>query len=199
MKNPAVASVIAIYFEIKSYFSSKDRVNTLFIADIDECADEIAACGMNERCVNADGGYRCSPACPPGFRPRNNSRFAGEAEEACEDINECSLGLHTCNAWTHYCLNTNGSYACEALTTTTTTSTTTTTTTARISTTDATTPRTFIGSRYNRVQVPGSSLANNRFVNFAKRDTKTCRINMTFNCYLYFRTRIVIGPRNRVD
>lgn len=135
--------------------------------------------------MNADGGYRCSPACPPGFRPRTNSRF--KAEETCEDLNECSLGLHTCNTLTHYCLNTNGSYACEALTTIGTT----TTGLSRISTSSATTPRMLIDSRYNRVQVSRSILVN-------IIDSSVLQIRL-FNCYLYFRILIVIGPRNHVD
>ncbi|XP_020288632.1 fibrillin-3-like isoform X2 [Pseudomyrmex gracilis] len=120
--------------------------------DVDECANGLAVCGIGERCVNTDGGYRCSPTCAPGFRLRNNSRL--ETEEFCEDVNECLLGLHTCNARTHYCVNTNGSYVCEALTTTTTT----TTTTSRIIT-----RRPFVNSRYNKVQVPRSSLSTDRY------------------------------------
>ncbi|XP_024879851.1 fibrillin-3-like [Temnothorax curvispinosus] len=114
--------------------------------DVDECAKGIATCSLGERCVNTEGGYRCSPTCPPGFRLRNTSRSANKAEEPCEDINECLLGLHTCDSLTHYCINTNGSYVCGTRTTSTTTSIFETTRSS------ATTRRPFVRSRYNRVQ-----------------------------------------------
>lgn len=148
--NYHVRFYVANRFFFRNNFTSsvKDRFqNNLLVADVDECANGLAVCGIGERCVNTEGGYRCSPTCAPGFRLRNNSRL--ETEESCDDINECLLGLHTCNARTHYCVNTNGSYACEALTTTTTT----TTTTPRIIS-----RRPFVSSRYNnKVQVPRSS------------------------------------------
>lgn len=136
----------ALLSKVSNYFSN------LYVADVDECVTGIATCGVSERCVNTEGGYRCSPICPPGFRLRNNSRSANKAEEFCEDINECLLGLHTCNSLTHYCLNTNGSYICGVRTTTTTNiigRTFSSTTTRRSSP--------FFGSRYNKVQVLGSS------------------------------------------
>lgn len=34
-------------------------------------------------------------------------------ESKCQDINECELGLHSCPASTHVCVNTNGSYVCD--------------------------------------------------------------------------------------
>ncbi|XP_011707681.1 PREDICTED: fibrillin-1-like isoform X2 [Wasmannia auropunctata] len=108
--------------------------------DVDECANGKATCDTGERCVNTEGGYRCSPICPPGFRLRNTSRYTSGAKERCEDINECLLGLHTCNSSTQYCINTNGSYVCGTRTTTSTTE----TTTSDIA------RRPFIGSRYNR-------------------------------------------------
>ncbi|XP_012529954.2 fibrillin-1 isoform X2 [Monomorium pharaonis] len=112
--------------------------------DVDECANRIATCGIGERCVNTEGGYRCSPTCPPGFRMRNNSRSVNKAKEFCEDIDECLLGLHTCNDLTHYCINTNGSYVCGTRTTTASIIETTMSSTA--------TRRSFVGSRYNKVQ-----------------------------------------------
>ncbi|XP_076756473.1 uncharacterized protein LOC143426737 [Xylocopa sonorina] len=81
--------------------------------DIDECSNGLSNCGMGERCLNFDGGYRCSPTCPPGFKPTNNNYYLNRIEESCQDVNECALGLHSCNISTHYCINTNGSYSCE--------------------------------------------------------------------------------------
>lgn len=140
-----------LYIKILFCIIIKDhnnRFDNLHVADVDECANEIATCSVNERCVNMEGGYRCSPICPPGFRLRNISRLANKVEEVCEDINECFLGLHTCNSQTHYCVNTNGSYVCGTLTTTTS---------ALETTISSTTRRPFIGSRYNKVQVLGNN------------------------------------------
>ncbi|KAL6430493.1 hypothetical protein ACFW04_007830 [Cataglyphis niger] len=139
--------------------------------DVDECVNGIAACGLGERCINTQGGYRCSPACPSGFRPRNHSQFSeveNEIEKSCEDVDECKLGLHTCNTLTHYCLNTNGSYVCEAFTTTTTTSTTTTKPTTVNSTI---TRRPYIGSHYKKVHMSRSSLSTDRYWS-----TEPCRL-----------------------
>lgn len=150
-----------------------NHFDNLHIADVDECANKIATCGIGERCVNTEGGYRCSPTCLSGFRLRNNSRSANEVKEFCEDINECLLGLHTCNNLTHYCINTNGSYVCG--TRTTTASTIETTTSSMI------TRRPFVGSRYNKVQVPKSNFASYDLqVNFA-RTIRRCIIRK--NCY----------------
>lgn len=141
------------------------KINNSFenlYADVDECVTGIATCSVGERCVNTEGSYRCSPICPPGFRLRNNSRSANKAEEFCEDINECLLGLHTCNSLTHYCLNTNGSYICGIRST--------------VETTISTTTRRFVGSRYNRVQVLGIS----RLMNYIDMHTiRTVRKNLS--------------------
>ncbi|XP_043527700.1 fibrillin-2-like [Frieseomelitta varia] len=87
--------------------------------DIDECNNGLSNCGISEQCINFWGGYRCSPVCPPGFQLSNNSHSSNE--ESCQDINECALGLHSCNVLTEFCLNTNGSYTCEVFTTTSST------------------------------------------------------------------------------
>ncbi|KAL6257929.1 hypothetical protein P5V15_011528 [Pogonomyrmex californicus] len=114
--------------------------------DVDECANGIATCSIGEGCVNTEGGYRCSPTCPPGFRLRdNNSRAAYGAEDVlCEDINECLLGLHTCNGPTHYCVNTNGSYVCGIRTRAVSA--------VGSTTSGTTTGRPFATSRYNKIQ-----------------------------------------------
>ncbi|XP_076236207.1 uncharacterized protein LOC143180395 [Calliopsis andreniformis] len=91
--------------------------------DIDECSNGLSYCGIGELCVNFEGGYRCSPLCPPGFQLRNDSDYFIKNDDLCQDINECKLGLHSCNISTHFCINTNGSYSCEAFTTSTSTTT----------------------------------------------------------------------------
>lgn len=124
------------------------------VSDVDECANGLATCGIGERCVNTEGSYRCSPTCLPGFRLRNSPNFVNDTENPCEDINECSLGLHNCNRLTHRCLNTNGSYICEQLTTTTTS-------TPRTTTTTTTTRRPYSDSRYKIQTSGGRDLLNN--------------------------------------
>lgn len=94
------------------------------MADIDECSNDLSNCTIGEQCINFKGGYRCSPVCPSGFQLLNNSYHTRIKKEPCQDINECALGLHSCNISTHYCVNTNGSYTCESFTTTTMSSTT---------------------------------------------------------------------------
>lgn len=130
------------------------------IADIDECANGLAICGVGERCVNTEGSYRCSPTCLPGFQLRNSPNLVNETEDLCEDINECSLGLHNCNRLTHHCLNTNGSYFCEPLTTTTTTTTT-------MTTISSTNTRPFNISRYKVQGSRSHDLLNSVGNNFA--------------------------------
>ncbi|XP_018398956.1 PREDICTED: fibrillin-1-like [Cyphomyrmex costatus] len=151
--------------------------------DIDECANGIAICSTDERCVNTEGGYRCFPTCPPGFQLRNYSRSANEIKERCEDINECLLGLHTCNSLTQYCINTNGSYVCGTRTTTTT----------RIETTSSTTTRSFVGSRYNKVEVSRSiSFSTDRYWS-----TEPCRLGYKRDAstgYCVDIDECVIGP-----
>ena len=73
--------------------------------DIDECISGWSACRIGERCRNLKGGYDCIPACARGFIFQN---------QTCYDVDECSLGLHSCFERTHYCVNTNGSYTCES-------------------------------------------------------------------------------------
>ncbi|XP_043471383.1 fibrillin-1-like [Leptopilina heterotoma] len=77
---------------------------TMNCKDIDECISGWTACGIGERCRNLIGGYDCIPTCNRGFVFEN---------ETCQDINECTLNLHSCFDRTHRCVNTNGSYACE--------------------------------------------------------------------------------------
>ncbi|XP_032679008.1 fibrillin-1-like isoform X2 [Odontomachus brunneus] len=138
--------------------------------DIDECANGLAVCGIGERCVNTEGSYRCSPTCLPGFRLHNSPNFVNETEDPCEDINECSLGLHNCNRLTHRCLNTNGSYLCEPLAITTTTTAATTT----MTTTSSTTRRPFNDLRYKMQTSRIHNLSNNRADRYWS--TEPCRL-----------------------
>ena len=48
--------------------------------DIDECASDPGICGVNEVCINTDGGYECP--CAPGFARSENGT-------ACE----CMVGV----------------------------------------------------------------------------------------------------------
>ncbi|XP_076276277.1 uncharacterized protein LOC143207096 [Lasioglossum baleicum] len=95
--------------------------HSLDCIDIDECSNGLSNCGIGEQCENYEGGYRCSPVCSPGFQLRNNTDRFSRIDVFCDDINECTLGIHTCNLTSHDCVNTNGSYFCNAITKTTTT------------------------------------------------------------------------------
>ncbi|XP_065179063.1 uncharacterized protein LOC135809606 [Sycon ciliatum] len=68
--------------------------------DLDECKD-ISPSPCAQECVNTQGSYQC--ACNSGFQ------LAADDVE-CDDIDECSLGIHGCN---HLCTNSVGSYECE--------------------------------------------------------------------------------------
>lgn len=91
--------------------------STAECADIDECATGVHTCRDDlEVCVNSHGTFQCQPresnpltrmVCPHGFRFH---RFTFE----CEDINECQSGQHECHLATEKCVNTLGSYRCEA-------------------------------------------------------------------------------------
>uniref|UniRef100_A0A671R977 EGF-containing fibulin-like extracellular matrix protein 1 n=1 Tax=Sinocyclocheilus anshuiensis TaxID=1608454 RepID=A0A671R977_9TELE len=89
--------------------------------DIDECALVSDACKGGMKCINHYGGYLCLPQnaqifsnlrgvaagasqCLPGFTL--------DEQNYCHDVDECSQGLHTCNA-DQICYNTRGSYTCQ--------------------------------------------------------------------------------------
>ncbi|XP_006623621.1 fibrillin-1-like [Apis dorsata] len=91
--------------------------HTLNCIDIDECNNNLVNCKIDEKCINFNGGYKCSPICPSGFQ-YNDTYYSSRNEPFCRDINECALGLHSCNVSTHYCVNTNGSYSCKEFATT---------------------------------------------------------------------------------
>ncbi|KAL7646898.1 UNVERIFIED_CONTAM: hypothetical protein RMT77_002155 [Armadillidium vulgare] len=68
--------------------------------DNDECTN--FPCGENEFCTNTQGSFQCD--CNDGFAK-------DILTEECQDINECQLGLHTCERLQR-CDNTHGSYTC---------------------------------------------------------------------------------------
>ena len=66
--------------------------------DINECETYIY-CPSEARCENLIGSFNCE--CPTGYIYANNS---------CQDIDECALGLDVCES---LCENTIGSYNCK--------------------------------------------------------------------------------------
>lgn len=68
--------------------------------DVDECQDTPCA----QECVNTDGGFLCE--CWVGYRP------GGPGEEACVDLDECTLYPAPC---AQHCTNTPGSFHCSCL------------------------------------------------------------------------------------
>lgn len=64
------------------------EIKFLFFWDINECESAWEICHERAHCVNTIGGYLCERSCPDGF----TAGLQGD----CEDINECTLGLHNC-------------------------------------------------------------------------------------------------------
>lgn len=73
--------------------------------DIDECKQS-GVCLPTERCINTYGSYRCirDTSCPVGHQ-------VNPLTKACEDIDECTRGVHTCES-DQECVNTAGSFGC---------------------------------------------------------------------------------------
>lgn len=69
--------------------------------DVNEC-EMFFPCSTAANCSNSPGSYSC--VCNPGY--------TGTGEE-CTDVEECLLGLHSCNAQTEACMNTPGSFTCD--------------------------------------------------------------------------------------
>ncbi|XP_073528886.1 fibulin-7 [Phyllobates terribilis] len=73
--------------------------------DVNEC-EVYKARGITRLCVhaciNTPGSYRCS--CPAGYK------LLGDGKN-CEDIDECTLGLHNCTKHS-MCINTAGGFQC---------------------------------------------------------------------------------------
>ncbi|XP_071818169.1 uncharacterized protein [Apostichopus japonicus] len=72
--------------------------------DVDECTALPTSCRGG--CENTDGSYRC--LCPEGYNLSENGY-------SCNDIDECALGLHSCDQEDQECFNTLGSYKCRSI------------------------------------------------------------------------------------
>nr|XP_037848012.1 adhesion G protein-coupled receptor E2 isoform X2 [Chlorocebus sabaeus] len=79
--------------------------------DINECAPPSeVSCGKFSDCRNIEGSYDC--VCNPGYELVSGAKtFKNESENTCQDVDECSSGLHQCDNST-ICFNTVGSYTC---------------------------------------------------------------------------------------
>ena len=71
--------------------------------DVDECKNR-NICGINAKCINADGGYECE--CRPGYE-----KIELNAKSRCRDTNECIFGPFPCGA-NSKCINTEGGHKC---------------------------------------------------------------------------------------
>ncbi|CDQ92861.1 unnamed protein product [Oncorhynchus mykiss] len=69
--------------------------------DVNECAISPLLCAF--RCINTFGGYECM--CPGGYTLRENQRM-------CQDLDECSEGLHDCESRGMTCKNLIGTFMC---------------------------------------------------------------------------------------
>ncbi|EHH59285.1 hypothetical protein EGM_09357, partial [Macaca fascicularis] len=79
--------------------------------DINECVPPSkVSCGKSSDCRNTEGSYDC--VCNPGYELVSGAKtFKNESENMCQDVDECSSGLHQCDNST-VCFNTVGSYTC---------------------------------------------------------------------------------------
>ncbi|XP_025223101.1 CD97 antigen isoform X3 [Theropithecus gelada] len=79
--------------------------------DINECVPPSkVSCGKSSYCRNTKGSYDC--VCNPGYELVSGAKtFKNESENTCQDVDECSSGLHQCDNST-VCFNTVGSYTC---------------------------------------------------------------------------------------
>ncbi|KAM4708601.1 pro-epidermal growth factor [Discoglossus pictus] len=93
-----------------SNFSEKgwredSRIRNGLVAEImlsDESGCNDIQCDLNAHCVPSEGGPRCQ--CLEGFTGNGKS---------CNDIDECSLYIATCNSHQTECVNIEGGYICE--------------------------------------------------------------------------------------
>ncbi|KAL7847601.1 hypothetical protein AOLI_G00223190 [Acnodon oligacanthus] len=69
--------------------------------DINECGQNPLLCAF--RCINTFGGYECS--CPSGYTLREDGRM-------CQDLDECTEGLHDCDTRAMNCKNLIGTFMC---------------------------------------------------------------------------------------
>ncbi|GAB6029259.1 hypothetical protein CHUAL_005025 [Chamberlinius hualienensis] len=99
--------------------------------DIDECAEDDHDCDWEtQMCVNTIGSHECidkpNAAFEGGERALNSDITDELSSQAncdngyqydhttneCEDIDECGLGIHSCDQRTQFCTNEIGSYSC---------------------------------------------------------------------------------------
>uniref|UniRef100_A0A2K5N3R3 Adhesion G protein-coupled receptor E5 n=2 Tax=Cercocebus atys TaxID=9531 RepID=A0A2K5N3R3_CERAT len=95
-------------------FSSSSEIFTSpteICDDINECVPPSkVSCGKSSYCRNTKGSYDCM--CNPGYELVSGAKtFKNESENTCQDVDECSSGLHQCDSST-VCFNTVGSYTC---------------------------------------------------------------------------------------
>ena len=91
------------YYECKCNAGFAKNISDSECYNENECADATSSpCGQLAYCIDTEGSYDC--VC--------NEGFSGDGQN-CNDIDECSAGLHVCPANAHaHCTNTPGSYVC---------------------------------------------------------------------------------------
>ncbi|XP_019489310.1 PREDICTED: adhesion G protein-coupled receptor E2-like isoform X2 [Hipposideros armiger] len=79
--------------------------------DINECGPPLyVSCGSFADCHNVEGSHYCE--CTSGYELLSGgTKFKSDKENTCQDVDECSSGLHQCHNSTH-CINVRGSYKC---------------------------------------------------------------------------------------
>jgi len=86
--------------------------NINFCEDVNECNE--APCTAGAVCTNSDPGFDCN--CDTGFVQSNGTglfSFSNQVGDAtCDEINECELGISSCNLTTSICVNTFGGHLC---------------------------------------------------------------------------------------
>ena len=93
MLNVSVSSSVLLLWQKKT---------VIYLSDINECAQKPSPCKLGERCDNTPGSYKCVQtfSCANGLQMKDLQ---------CLDIDECTLGNHTCLP-PATCKNTYGSF-----------------------------------------------------------------------------------------
>ncbi|CAB3255053.1 unnamed protein product [Arctia plantaginis] len=92
--------------EKKSYScpeGMRKKEGSPYCEDIDECAEGLHICDINQSCLNTNGSYDCH--CKRGYE-------LDVVTQTCVDTNECATMQHNCIPQLHRCDNTVGSYIC---------------------------------------------------------------------------------------